>query len=142
MYTRGKGEHNVNAKYYIYFNIHKKCYSVKLRGKVIQHFDNAVVAVPEFRVSAAGRERVRREQKKAVHAYIVTDDIVFLQLAAPAFRQFLVACGLQAFVAIKKTAHYNPYKNESFVDNDGNALYNAHRAYLSIVNGKPAIEIV
>lgn len=119
----------MNAKYYIYFNIHKKCYSVKLRGKVIQHFDNAVVAVPEFRVSATGRERVRRERKKAVHAYIVSN---YVHVQCPKF-----AASTNA-----RTAHYNPYNNESFVDNDGNALYNAHEARLGIINGKPVIEIV
>lgn len=118
----------MNAKYYIYWNLHKKCFSVKYRGKVIKHFHNAIVAVPEFRVSAAGRERVRRERKKTVHAYIVSSDIVFLP--AP------------TFTVPKITAKYNPYKNESFVDNEGNALYNAHEARLSIFNGKPVIEVV
>ena len=112
----------MNAKYYIYWNLHHKCYSVKYRGKVIKHFHNAVVAVPEFRVSAAGRER-----KKAVHAYIVSN---YVHVGPFSARQ------------TARIAKYNPYVNESFVDNDGKALYNAHEARLRIFNGKPVIEII
>jgi hypothetical protein len=119
----------VNAKYYIYWNLHKKCFSAKYRGKVIKHFHNAIVAVPEFRVSAAGRERVRRERKKTVHAYIVSN---YVNVQCPNFSASQNA----------RTAKYNPYVNESFVDNEGNALYNAHEARLSIFNGKPVIEVV
>lgn len=119
----------MNAKYYIYFNFHKKCFSAKYRGKVIKHFHNAIVAVPEFRVSATGRERVRRERKKNVHAYIVSN---YVNVQCPNFSASQNA----------RTAKYNPYKNESFVDNAGNALYNAHEARLSIFNGKPVIEVV
>ena len=119
----------MNAKYYIYWNLHHKCYSVKYRGKVIKHFHNAVVAVPEFRVSAAGRERVRRERKKVVHAYIVSN---YVHVQRPDFSARQTA----------RIAKYNPYVNESFVDNDGKALYNAHEARLRIFNGKPVIEII
>lgn len=118
----------MNAKYYIYFNLHKKCYSVKYRGKVIKHFNYAIVYEPEFKVSATGRERVRREGVKNVHAYIVSSDIVFLP--AP------------TFIVPKVTVKYNPYKNESFVDNRGNALYNAKEAHLSTFECKPVISIV
>jgi len=120
----------VNAKYYIYWNLHKKCFSAKYRGKVIQHFYNAIVAVPEFRVSAAGRKRVRRERKKTVHAYIVSNyvNVRWTSIGSPSENA--------------RTAKYNPYVNESFVDNEGNALYNAHEARLSIFNGKPVIEVV
>jgi hypothetical protein len=122
----------VNAKYYIYWNLHKKCFSAKYRGKVIKHFHNAIVAVPEFRVSAAGRERVRRERKKTVHAYIVSN---YVNVQCP---NFVPVFDTQP----ARTAKYNPYVNESFVDNEGNALYNAHEARLSIFNGKPVIEVV
>lgn len=119
----------MSAKYYIYWNLHRKCYSVKHRGKVVRHFHNAHVLLPEFRVSAKGRERVRREGAKNVHAYIVSD---FINVEPPAF-------DLVTGLTLHESATYNPYKNESFVDNCGNALYNAKEAYLRIYQGKPCI---
>jgi hypothetical protein len=58
---------------FVYFNLHKKVFSVRAlegaeKGLVVAHVDRLVIDNPEFVVSAAGRQRVLREQKKNVHA--------------------------------------------------------------------------
>lgn len=63
----------MRAKYFIYRNLHKNCFSVKFRGVVIDHIKNFVADNCIFKVNAAGRQRVILEQSKNVHAYVVCD---------------------------------------------------------------------
>jgi hypothetical protein len=56
-----------------YWNIHKKCWSVmdaKTR-RVIKHLEELSLFDCTFRVSEAGRQRVLRDRKKNVHAFVV-----------------------------------------------------------------------
>ena len=58
---------------FVYFNLHKKVFSVRAlegdkKGLVVAHVDRILIDRPEFVVSEAGRQRVLREQKKNVHA--------------------------------------------------------------------------
>lgn len=62
-----------------YYNLHRHCWSLqhkrrneqgKLGWKVIDHASELIVRNPEFKVSEAGRQRVLREQRKNVHAYV------------------------------------------------------------------------
>jgi len=63
-------------KVFVYFNLHKKCFSIKAldgakKGRVIAHRDNVLLFHTTFKVSQAGRERVLREHRKNVHAGVV-----------------------------------------------------------------------
>jgi hypothetical protein len=60
-------------KVFIYRNLHKKCYSVRCETtkRVIAHVNKIQLENCLFKVSATGRERVRRERKKNVHAGVV-----------------------------------------------------------------------
>ncbi len=63
-------------KVFVYFNLHRKCWSIKaldgcLKGRVIAHADKVLVRDVTFKVSEAGRQRVIREQRKNVHAGVV-----------------------------------------------------------------------
>lgn len=84
----------------IYFNIHKKCWSVVHLGKVVAHLNTVFVQDATFRVQQAGRARVIREQKKNVHAYISGKFIYPIPLTRPA------DCHLRVW--------YNPYKHTLF----------------------------
>ena len=53
-----------------YWNTHKKCWSIRHKGKVIKHADKVSLADCTFHVQPAGRDRVLREKSKNVHAYI------------------------------------------------------------------------
>lgn len=59
----------------IYWNLRRKCYSVKHvpSGLVYYHLSKFYCYQPEFRVSLAGRRRVRDTRQKNVHAYIMTN---------------------------------------------------------------------
>ena len=63
----------------VYFNSHKKKYSVRRGGIVQSHVSCALIHNPRFVVSEAGRQRALREGRKNVHAFVVattSDDIV------------------------------------------------------------------
>lgn len=99
-------------KVFCYFNLHRKCFSVKAlegpnKGRVIAHRDSVTLVDGVFKVSEAGRQRVLRERKKNVHAGVVG--------------QFMDGED-NSFVAINGSAiTYNPYKYSSFVH-----LYGEH----------------
>ena len=57
----------------VYWNLHKKCWSVQDRktGRVIRHESSVTLSAGKFVVRKAGQEKVRREGKKNVHAFAV-----------------------------------------------------------------------
>ena len=92
------------AKYYIYRNLTRGGFSVKHKGKVIDHADCIHAEGIEFRVNQAGRDRVLREKKKYVHAYVVADSYTvqgdeWQQLCTHEFNH---------------EVHYNPIKQDCF----------------------------
>jgi hypothetical protein len=86
----------------VYWNLHKNIWSIRNKGKVIAHRNALTLSDVTFRVQPAGRDRVRREGKKNVHAF---------------------ACGTFDTRKISDSASmrkitYNPYKFDSFVYED------------------------
>lgn len=59
--------HEIKAE--VYWNLHKKCWSVRHKGRVVCHVGYAVMKDVTWVVQPAGRERVLREKKKNVHAF-------------------------------------------------------------------------
>ncbi len=53
-----------------YYNIHRKCLSYRVSGGRVRHASALVLNNVKFAVQPAGRERVRREGKKNVHAFV------------------------------------------------------------------------
>lgn len=94
----------------VYFNLHKKMFSVKCAetGLVLAHGNDIVLAEPKFEVHQKGRERVIKEQKKNVHAY-VTGKIL---QASP--------LPLETSEGMKEV-YYNPYKTDKFLLNGKDA---------------------
>jgi len=92
------------TKVRVYFNLHKKLLSVQTkvngRWKVIKHTDSISLADVKFKVSEAGRQRVLREKRKNVHAFIEGMEIA----------------ELTEQIAQKVT--YNPYKYEKFTNGE------------------------
>jgi hypothetical protein len=63
-------------KVFVYWNLHRKCFSVKSlegadKGRVIDHLASIMLYRATFKVSEAGRQRVLREKRKNVHAGVV-----------------------------------------------------------------------
>jgi hypothetical protein len=53
---------------YVYRNLHKQCLSVRQDGIVMCHAENVVLMDCEFKVNEKGRDRVREDKQKNVHA--------------------------------------------------------------------------
>ena len=114
-----------NKKIEVYFNLHKKTWSVRQSGRVIGHTDYIQVKDPQFVVSQKGNERVRREKKKNVHAFV----------------RGYVENRLPVFPSKMRFVTYNPYKNSSFVvRNTNDSICSSPYAALEVVNQKPRVE--
>ena len=100
----------------MYYNLHKKVFSMRHKGKVIAHVCNATLKNVTYVVQPAGRARVLREGKKNVHAFARGELIERIPL----------------FTYRGNLAKYNPYKAATFVDKDDEPLYNSDVAYLGL----------
>lgn len=120
-------------KVFVYFNLHKKLFSVRAlegekRGKVIAHMPMVTLENPKFKVSKAGRERVLREQRKNVHAGVVGD-----------FCLDIIASNKIVWEHVR----YNPYLFDSFVTQDNQPVAVADVAHLQVLMStqKPTIRV-
>ena len=98
----------------VYWNLHKKCWSVQDRktGRVIRHVTTCVISDAKFVVRKAGQAKVRREGKKNVHAFAV-GTVIEYRFTPDTARSFMLdTC---------KAVTYNPYVNDTFV-------YSKHRS--------------
>lgn len=88
----------------IYWNLHKNVYSMMVGGRVLkgEYSDNIILKNVEFRVRQGGRERVNKEKKKNVHAFVI-GEITFSDECSD--------CNWRSVT-------YNPYKYDSFVYRD------------------------
>ena len=90
----------------VYYNLHKRCLSVRHRGKVIKHAKSVILRDASFRVQPAGRERVLKQKRKNVHAYVAGDLVESFWFTQPSTRIW----------KHKQAVTYNPYKHKTFVD--------------------------
>lgn len=107
----------MDVKVKCYFNLHKKKFSVQHNGKVILHLDKVVLLNATFKVSEAGRQRVLREERKNVHAYVIGE-----------MQDYFEPEG------VVKDVTYNPYLYSSFVHKKD--LTSINKADIVWLNGK------
>jgi hypothetical protein len=93
-----------NRPVYVYKNLHKNCWSIKQHGLVKAHIpqgESVGLWDCYFHVDAKGREKVVREKRKNVHAFVkgYLQDAENVNTDRPATE-----------------VTYNPYKYETFVD--------------------------
>ena len=86
-----------------YWNLHKKCWSLRDKGKVVAHMYCFGMLDVTFHVQPAGQARVRREGKKNVHAY-----------AKGTYSKYKV----QSEGKLGREITYNPYIHDTFVYKD------------------------
>lgn len=93
-------------KVMIYKNLHNGLFSVKQNGLVVAHVESFCMDSVSFKVSEAGRQRVLKEKKKNVHAYIIGKifDINKLNVKTDFF----------ASLVANQSIRYNPYKSNCF----------------------------
>jgi hypothetical protein len=123
-------------KVYVYYNLHRRCLSVKAtQGEhanlVIAHANAVQLGDVRFKVSEAGRQRVLREKAKNVHAGLVGElqGIDAIQWLKEVPKSEMPDMGkiraLLSRVSTRRSlrgearaATYNPYRFDSFVDRD------------------------
>jgi len=93
----------------VYKNLHKDCWSVRQSGKVVAHMDYICLKHCSFKVSEKGRDRVRKEGSKNVHAYIRG----FIPKSGNDITKWENFLEKEDYVAHEIT--YNPYENDTFV---------------------------
>jgi len=106
MIKNRRREFNPKGRVQVYYNLHKKCLSIRYKGKVIEHAREVTLTDAKFHVSEKGRQRVLKEKRKNVHAYVsgkLKETFWFTQ--APKY-----------VWTAKQRVTYNPYKHKSFVD--------------------------
>jgi hypothetical protein len=118
------------AKFYIYWNLHKQCWSVKFKGKVIEHVYNTIrVWNAEYKVSEAGRLRVIKEKRKNVHAYVACSFYVVTE-TEPSWPTW------PSWVEV----YYNPYKVQTFVRmDDREPIYKSDSAVMTTWLNRPEV---
>lgn len=108
----------------IYYNFHKKLFSVqeKVNGswKVVEYTKEIFLRNATFKVSEAGRQRVLKEKRKNVHAFILGERYPFVR---------------EAFF-FRYDVCYNPYKGPNFVISNYYDKPVDKAKYVTILNGK------
>lgn len=85
----------------VYWNLNKHCWSVQHKGKVVYHLPEVVLKDASFKVSEAGRQRVIKEGRKNVHAFVVGELI-------------LDNAPRSSYKTLGSPITYNPYKHPWF----------------------------
>lgn len=95
----------IGQRVMVYYNLHKKTFSIQKSGIVLLHADYVKLENVEFRVRQGGKEKVRKDKSKNVHAFVIGDILDFCKypcLNLPSENEGEIVT-------------YNPYKNDSFV---------------------------
>ena len=90
-----------NKRVYVYFNLHRKCFSVRQGTRVVEHTNQVCLKDVRYMVQPAGRAKVLKEKKKNVHAGLSGYYVDRVPVPVISF-----------------DVTYNPYKYETFVSVD------------------------
>lgn len=111
---RGR-EIKAGTKVKAYFNLHKKLFSIvaldgEHKGKVVAHAPTFSLINTEFKVNQAGRDRVLKEQRKNVHAFVIG----YLAGSGDQGVADNIETALQGMSGFGQWVTYNPYKKDHF----------------------------
>lgn len=121
----------VGKKVMVYYNLHKKTFSVRYDNKVILHADYVRLGDVEFRVRTGGKEKVRQEKSKNVHAFVIGTLLDYCEYP----------CEDLPSEPNDNIVTYNPYKYDSYVVKDTEEpIYQANE--VEMINLKNKIFIV
>ena len=95
----------LGKKVMVYYNLHKHTFSVTYDGKVIMYADYVKLGDVEFRVRKGGKEKVRSEKSKNVHAFVIGKLLDYCEYP----------CDELPVTDSNRIVAYNPYKHDSFV---------------------------
>jgi hypothetical protein len=130
----------INQRHETYWNLHKDVFSVRVKGRVVQHIRSAFVRNVTFAVQPAGRAKVLLEQRKNVHAFVRGDWMTPVRWEWWHLASDNPVCNAFSHLNDDYRVAYNPYKAGAFVSCiTGDAIYKADRACLLIKDNKPEI---
>ena len=99
----------------VFVNPKRGCYSIMQDGRVKASAKQIRLRDAAFLVRESGRQRMLRENRRTVHAYVVGELIEFRHPGDDASLKRLAG----------RNARYNPYRYASFVDRDTEAPLSA-----------------
>ena len=105
------------AKTYIYFNLHRKDWSQRLRGVVVGKHKTMTLTNVRFHVLESERQRAVAEERRNVHAFCLVDDGDWLE-GMPEIRP-----------GDTQQVRYNPFRGPHFTIGD-RPVTGALRVYL------------
>lgn len=112
----------------IYWNSHRKMFSVRHKGRVVKHAHSVNAFDAVFVVQPAGQSKVRATGQKNIHAFVRCRGVEYLEPGAP------------PLMFRKHRVRYDPYVNDSFViAATGEEVIAAESVSLRIRNTYPEI---
>lgn len=113
----------------VHFNFHKKMFAICQNGIVIDYATCVWLHKAEFKVGGKGRERVIAEGRKNVHAFVYGELYMVDDKKNHWYNNH------------DTTVKYNPYKWNSFVDEDDSPVYTARNVMMNVVDGRAIMEV-
>lgn len=108
----------VGKRVMVYYNLHKKTFSVTYESRVVLHADYIKLSNVEFRVRKGGKDKVRGEKRKNVHAFVIGTLEDYCEYP----------CDKILIEPNDNVVTYNPYENDTFVyKQTGQPIFNASR---------------
>jgi hypothetical protein len=98
----------VGKRVEVYYNLAKHTFSVRYGGRVVLHADYVKLKNVKFNVRQGGKEQVRVEKQKNVHAFVIGDLVDFKPYQSTDIPS----------PSGSKVITYNPYKYNTFVYKD------------------------
>ena len=121
----------MGKKVKVYYNLQKHTFSVTYDEKVIIYADYVKLGDVEFRVRKGGKERVRSEKSKNVHAFVIGKLLDYCEYP----------CDEIPTPSSDKVVTYNPYKNDTLVfKNTEEPVYHAQE--VDMINSKNKLFVV
>lgn len=114
----------------VYFNLHKNLYSIQKKNDkgnwIVNEYRREInLKNVEFKVSEVGRQRVLREKRKNVHAYVIGE----------------IFEGELPQELESRRVRYNPYKFNFFVIDSGQSIFKADLVVMKMDGNEPIIEV-
>ena len=115
----------------VYYNLHKHTFSVQKNGLVVMLADYVKLENVEFKVRPGGKQKVRQENSKNVHAFVIGDLVDYCQYS----------CDDIPEEPTGDVVTYNPYKYDSFVYKETEEpVFNATE--VDMINSKDKIFVI
>lgn len=120
----------------IYWNSHRKCFSIRQGGRVIAHAEAFVMLDCELPVSIKVRDRVRATGRKKVHAVVRGTLAQYRTVDGVMARDDFVQ--VPAMATNERVLAYNPMKHDSFVSIPTlDPIHTAHLVGGRVNQGRP-----